>query len=332
VTSAPASTTASTARCGPNRRVIKFAIAATEPLSSISLPNSAPSRNSGKNCARKPAALTMKVWVQWASSGSLENNAAIKAANGASSSTLQPRKANETSRPSPIRMPRSPDTVIISAFREQGVDVGGGVLSDILAVGREECAGALAPLFLQQRNELPLGVELRRRTEVCERVAHDPVRAHSSPARAFAVSGVRHLAQQCHHAQLLHQRRVERNLVEPVEDLVCRARRVRPFARIDLHQDGVVGITFAHQRRKGGIAGVAAIPIGLALDLDRLEHGRQTGRGQENIGRDLRIAEDAAAAGPHVGRGDEQLDWRAGQSVEIDALDEDGAQWVEAER
>ena len=36
---------------------MKFAIAATEPLSSISLPNSAPSRNSGKNCARKPAAL-----------------------------------------------------------------------------------------------------------------------------------------------------------------------------------------------------------------------------------------------------------------------------------
>ena len=58
---------------------MKLAIAATEPLSSISLPNSAPSRNSGKNCARKPAALSMKVWVQWASSGSRENSAAIKA-------------------------------------------------------------------------------------------------------------------------------------------------------------------------------------------------------------------------------------------------------------
>src|SRR4030088_23198 len=201
---------------------MKLAIAATDPLSSINLPNSAPSRNSGKNCARKPAALTMKVWVQWASSGSRENSAAIKAASGASSSTLQPRKANEIRRPSPIRMPRSPNTIITSAFREQRVEIGGGVLSDILAVGCEECVGALAPLFLQQRNELPLGVELRRRTEVRERVAHNPVRAHSGPARAFAVSGGRHLAQQRDHAQFLHQWRVEGDFIEPVEDLVCR--------------------------------------------------------------------------------------------------------------
>src|SRR5579864_6638874 len=201
---------------------MKFAIAATEPLSSINLPNSAPSRNSGKNCARKPAALTMKVSVQWASSGSRENSAAIKAASGASSSTLQPWKANKIRRPSPIRMPRSPDTVIISAIREQNVDIGRGMLSDILAMGCEECVGALAPLFLQQRNELPLGVELRRRSEVRERVAHNPVRAHSRPTRAFAVSGVRHLAQQRDHAQFLHQRRVEGNLVEPVQDLGCR--------------------------------------------------------------------------------------------------------------
>ena len=129
---------------------MKFAIAATEPLSSISLPNSAPSRNSGKNCARKPAALPMKVWVQWASSGSRENSAAIRAASGASSSTLQPRKANAIKRPSPIRMPRSPDTVMTSAFRQQHVEIGGGVLADILAVGVEECVGALAALFFQQ--------------------------------------------------------------------------------------------------------------------------------------------------------------------------------------
>ena len=45
---------------------------ATEPLSSISLPNSAPSRNSGKNCARNCAALRMNVCVQCASSGSPE--------------------------------------------------------------------------------------------------------------------------------------------------------------------------------------------------------------------------------------------------------------------
>src|ERR1700728_3589119 len=137
---------------------MKLAIAATEPLSSISLPNNAPSRNSGKNCARKPAALLMKVWVQCASSGSCENRAAIKAARGASSSTLQPRKASAISRPSPNRMPNSPTTVMISALRQQHVDIGGGALADVVTMRGEEGVGALAPLFLQQRNELPFGI------------------------------------------------------------------------------------------------------------------------------------------------------------------------------
>src|SRR5258708_26722873 len=140
---------------------MKSAIAATEPESSISLPNSAPSRNSGKNCARKPAALAMKVWVQWASSGSRENSAATSAASGASSNTLQPRKANAISKPSPIRMPRSPSRFISSALRQQRVEIGCGALADVVSVRREEYVGALAPLLFQQRNELPFGVEFR---------------------------------------------------------------------------------------------------------------------------------------------------------------------------
>ena len=67
------------------------AIASTEPLSSISFPNSAPSRKIGKNWAMKPAAADMKVSVQCASNGSPENAATTSAAAGASSSTLQPR-------------------------------------------------------------------------------------------------------------------------------------------------------------------------------------------------------------------------------------------------
>ena len=46
------------------------AIAPTDPLSSMSLPKSAPRRNSGKNDARNPAAEPMNVCVQCASSGS----------------------------------------------------------------------------------------------------------------------------------------------------------------------------------------------------------------------------------------------------------------------
>jgi hypothetical protein len=61
-------------------------MAATDPLFSMSLPNRAPSRNNGKNCARNSAALPMKVWVQWASSGCPATAAAISAAAGASNS------------------------------------------------------------------------------------------------------------------------------------------------------------------------------------------------------------------------------------------------------
>jgi hypothetical protein len=86
-----ASTTASTARRAPSFFVMKAAIVSTAPLSSISLPNSAPSRNSGKNWATNCAALPMKVCVQRASRGSPAKAAATRAASGASSSTLQPR-------------------------------------------------------------------------------------------------------------------------------------------------------------------------------------------------------------------------------------------------
>src|SRR5262245_58044695 len=65
---APASTTARMARRAPSFLVIKLAIASTEPLSSMSFPNKAPSRNSGKNCAGNWAPPTMKTWVQCARS------------------------------------------------------------------------------------------------------------------------------------------------------------------------------------------------------------------------------------------------------------------------
>ena len=108
VTAVPASTTASTARLGPSRPVIHRAIAATEPLSSMSLPNTAPSRNSGKNCRMNPAAAPMNVMVQLASSGSCAAAAATSAAAGASTRTLQPRNDSQTSPARPSRMPISP--------------------------------------------------------------------------------------------------------------------------------------------------------------------------------------------------------------------------------
>ena len=105
---APAKTTARMARRATSFFVMNWAMTSTEPLSSINLPNNAPSRNSGKNCARNLAAPPMKVWVQWARSGSPAVAAATSAAAGAKQSMLQPRKDSQMSRPSARRMPRAP--------------------------------------------------------------------------------------------------------------------------------------------------------------------------------------------------------------------------------
>src|SRR5262249_50893048 len=161
----------------------------TEPLSSISLPNKAPSRKIGKNWARNVAALPMKVWVQWASSGSPAKRAATMAASGASSSTLQPRKASQTTRPSPARMPTRPGRVIGSAFGQQQVDMGGRSRADIVRMGGEKLVRAAAALGLQHHEEVEFGIEFGRRTEFRQPVGHDPVRAHCRPARALAMSG-----------------------------------------------------------------------------------------------------------------------------------------------
>src|SRR5262245_11623242 len=87
---------------------MKCARACTDPLSSISLPNSAPSKNIGKNCATNCAALPMNVCVQWASRGSPANAAAMIATAGARSSTLQPRNESQMRRPRATRIPTRP--------------------------------------------------------------------------------------------------------------------------------------------------------------------------------------------------------------------------------
>ena len=61
--------------------------------------------------AMLPAPDTMKVSVQWPSSGSEENAATSNAAAGASSSTLQPRNDSHIRTASANRMPSSPTAI-----------------------------------------------------------------------------------------------------------------------------------------------------------------------------------------------------------------------------
>src|SRR5215831_11461741 len=126
---------------------MKPAMVCTDPLSSMSFPNNAPSRKIGKNCAMNCAALPMNVCVQWASSGSPANAAATIATAGASSSTLQPRNDSQTSRPRATTIPTRPKTSdMASHLLQEDVQVDRRALADVVAVGGQEGLGGTAAL------------------------------------------------------------------------------------------------------------------------------------------------------------------------------------------
>src|SRR5215468_6564713 len=68
-----------------------------------------------------------------------------------------------------------------------------------------------------------------------------------------------------------------------------------------------------------GIAEIAAVPVMLAVDLDRLEIGRQAGRRQYRLGREVRRLEHLQLAGAHIGGVEEELRrlWRLIEPLEI---------------
>src|SRR5689334_3207757 len=161
---------------------MKCAIAWTEPLSSISLPNSAPSRNIGKNCAMNCAALPMKVCVQWASRGSPEKAAATIATAGARSSTLHPRNESQTRRPRAMRIPARP---MASNVLQQDIQIDRRTLADVFAVGLQEYFGGAAPFVAQHAKKVPFGVELRGCAESGQNFAGDEMNAHLGPLASF---------------------------------------------------------------------------------------------------------------------------------------------------
>src|SRR5690606_29782977 len=201
---------------------MKLAIAVTEPLSFMSFPNSAPRRNKGKNCARKPAAPSMKTCVQIASRGCPEKAAARRAATGASRSTLQPRKARRMRNARPRSMPRRP---MASHGLCQLVDVDGRASAELRAMLGQEGLGGPPPLVAQHGEKRPFAVELGGIAERNHHLARDPMDAHAGPRGALAIARIGGFAEQRDHAQLLQQHGIERDLVETIEDIARRARR-----------------------------------------------------------------------------------------------------------
>ena len=75
------------------------------------------------------------------------------------------------------------------------------------------------------------------------------------------------------------QRRVEGDFVDAVHDLAGRRRRRLPHQRIDLHDQHVLGLGGAEERKDHRVAEIAAVPVGHAVDLDRTKQapaGRPT--------------------------------------------------------
>src|SRR6516162_10987009 len=87
--------------------------------------------------------------------------------------------------------------------------------------------------------------------------------AHS----ALSITRVGDLPRQRNHTQLLQQNGIEGDFVETIENFPSGLRRTCALDRVDLHENCIVRLTFSHQGRDGGVAGVAAVPIILALDL-----------------------------------------------------------------
>ncbi len=93
------------------------------------------------------------------------------------------------------------------------------------------------------------------------------LRRDSSSARSSAISGAL-------------------NVISFMRAMISRAvvGTLRAFARIDLHDQHVVGRVRLQERQQRGIAAVAAVPIGHAVDLDRAEQERQAGRRHHDLG------------------------------------------------
>ncbi len=114
---------------------MKSAMAVIEPLSSISLPKSAPSRNSGKNCARKRAAPFMKVWVQWASTGSPAKSAATTSAKRRQQQHAPAPEGEPDQQPEPNQNAEKPHP---SDPFQQDIEIERRAAAEIVAMGVQE--------------------------------------------------------------------------------------------------------------------------------------------------------------------------------------------------
>src|SRR5215204_1505666 len=150
-------------------------------------------------------------------------------------------------------------------------EVDRAALADGVVGLAEPLARRRAAEILQLLEEAPLGVEARGGGVLVELpAAVDAVHVDALVLVLRKLALVDEPADEIDGAQLAQQRAVEADLGETVLDLMRGARRLPPLDRVDLDQHDVVRASLVEQREQRRVAGVAAVPIGLAADLDRL--------------------------------------------------------------
>ena len=217
---------------------------------------------------------------------------------------------------------------------EHGTYVHGRALAQVLVTGFDPLSGRVPPDLEEMAQEVPLGVDLGGRAQRHDPVLRlDQVHIESAVVPRLQLAVVEQPLHEVDGAQLLQEARVEGDLVHPVEDLPRRARRALALHRIDLNDDDVVRTAGAVEGEDHGVAHVAAVPIGHAADLDRLEHEGETRRCHHHLAGELVAVENLDAPGLDVGRRNEDFNLVAApHQVEVDHVVQDLLQRIEVER
>src|SRR4051812_5903442 len=100
--------------------------------------------------------------------------------------------------------------------------------------------------------------------------------------------------------QFQHERRVEADLVDPVDDAPRGVGYSRALEWIDANDDEIACIRPKVQRRECRIARVSAIPKEVPTDLDSLVGLWEAGRGEQHVSRKLGVPEHTTQSGAHV--------------------------------
>src|SRR5271166_4704980 len=101
-----------------------------------------------------------------------------------------------------------------------------------------------------------------------------------------------------------------------------------------LHDDDVLRALPVYQRKDRGVSQIAAVPIVLAIDFDRLEVGRKAGGGEHGLDADRGRLKNLDLAGADIGCVEEKS-WRLRRAIEpvkIDRAQQQFPERIEIER